>query len=386
MNKPFCEQIDRESLVEEYVRGKLQGEILTRFEQHLHECERHAREVQLEQSLRNGVIEFARNQVRSTIRKDLRPQEDMRYAILRYAAFLFVAVVVPLMLYYQFRVFQPDLKPAAVLPGQKASVDSVQERSTPAEEKSTESLLQSASAKKVAARARKTETIPPAVELQNQAEEGIAANDVLQSMATTGKTDEKLSSQPAPAVTPPAIEQPTLTLEEKQDLAVGQIAAGSKEQDQKSAAEAPQSVPEVAASETELLQDLARKGYATKPESAPIPGDTKEADSSRSEIVRLGYGVSAGGGKSSIEDQNINSQITAQQVALSNCTAGPDSAGFIIVKFQITGRGVVEDMQVMDTNIRNINIKECIIEKIRKWKFTAPGQETIITKKIYLKH
>ncbi len=107
MNKPFCEQIDRESLVEEYVRGKLQGEMRAQFEQHLRECERHTREVQLEKSLCSGVIEFARSQVRSTIRKDPRPREDMRYAILRYAAFLFVAVVVPLMLYYQFRIFQP---------------------------------------------------------------------------------------------------------------------------------------------------------------------------------------------------------------------------------------------------------------------------------------
>jgi hypothetical protein len=385
MNKPFCEQIDRELLVEEYVRGKLQGEIRAQFEQHLRECERHARQVQLEKSLRDGVIEFARSQVRSTIRKDLRPREDMRYAMLRYAAFLFVAVVVPLLLYYQFRIFQPDLQPADVLPGQKASADSVQERSAAAEEKSTEALIESAAARKVADRARKTETVTPAAELPTQKEEGIAANDVLQSMATIGKTDEKLASQAAPAVAPPAEEQPALTMKEQQDLAVGQIAAGSKRQNQKSAAEAPQSVPEVAEAEAESVQDFSTQGYLTKEQEVPISADLKKVDSSRSENVNLGYGVSAGGGKSSVDDKNLNSQITAQEAELLTCTAKPDSSAFILVKFQITGRGMVENLQVMDTNIRNINIKACIIEKIRKWKFTVPEQKMTVTRKIILK-
>jgi hypothetical protein len=360
MNKPFCDQIDRESLVEEYVRGKLPGALRAQFEQHLHECARHAREVQLEKSLRNGVIEFARSQVRSTIHKDLRPKEDMRYAILRYAAFLFVAVVIPLLLYYQFRIFQPALNPAEVIPAQPASADSVQKRSVAAAAKSAESLVESAAARKFAARAKKDESVPPVAppveEFAPEAEKGVAATEL-----------------------------PALEMEKQQDLAAGQIAAGSRERDQQSAAEVPQSVPGIAESKTKSLQDIGTKGYTTKERYEAKSGDLKETDSSQNEIMIRGYGVSAAGGKSYIDDQNIYNQISSQQTDLSACIPVRDSTAFITVTFMITKPGSVEKLQVTATNIRNANIEACIIEKIRHWQFKAMEQNKLVTRKIFLK-
>ncbi len=35
MDKKLCQQIDQESLVEQYVAGKLRGELLVQFEQHI---------------------------------------------------------------------------------------------------------------------------------------------------------------------------------------------------------------------------------------------------------------------------------------------------------------------------------------------------------------
>ena len=51
MNKLSCRQIDDEFLVEQYVAGKLTGELRDRFEQHISECPEHAKAVSLEKVL-----------------------------------------------------------------------------------------------------------------------------------------------------------------------------------------------------------------------------------------------------------------------------------------------------------------------------------------------
>ena len=107
MDKNFCRQIDKESLVEQYVAGKLRGDLLDQFEQHLKDCEDHARAVLLEKALKRGVSEYARGEIKSKLRNRLKKREDTRYMMLRYAAILLVAVVTPLLLYYQLNI-APD--------------------------------------------------------------------------------------------------------------------------------------------------------------------------------------------------------------------------------------------------------------------------------------
>jgi len=107
MDKNFCRQIDQESLVEQYVAGKLRGELLRQFEKHLKDCEDHAQALLLEKALKRGVTEFARGEIKSKLRNRLKKREDTRYMMLRYAAILLVAVITPLLIYYQLNV-APD--------------------------------------------------------------------------------------------------------------------------------------------------------------------------------------------------------------------------------------------------------------------------------------
>lgn len=109
MNKILCQQIDQESLVEQYVAGKLPGELLEQFEQHIKGCKDHARAVLLEKALKRGVLEFARGEIKAKLRNRLKKREDTRFMILRYAAILFVVVITPLLLYYQLNVAPEEM-------------------------------------------------------------------------------------------------------------------------------------------------------------------------------------------------------------------------------------------------------------------------------------
>jgi hypothetical protein len=109
MDKNFCQQIDQESLVEQYIAGNLRGELLEKFEQHIKECEDHAQAVLLEKAFKRGVTEFARGEIKTRLRHRLKKREDTRFLILRYAAILFVAVITPLIIYYQFNIAPEDM-------------------------------------------------------------------------------------------------------------------------------------------------------------------------------------------------------------------------------------------------------------------------------------
>jgi len=112
MDKNFCRQIDQESLVEKYIAGKLRGDLLEQFEQHLKGCEDHAQAVLLEKALKRGVSEFARGEIKTRLSKRLKKREDTRFMILRYAAILLVAVITPLILYYQLNVAPEEMAEA----------------------------------------------------------------------------------------------------------------------------------------------------------------------------------------------------------------------------------------------------------------------------------
>ena len=81
MNNDYCRQADKEMLVEAYVAGKLKGEVLNKFEDHLQYCKKHSQAVALEKALRKGITEYARSQMKVKIQKRLEKQHDTRFLL-----------------------------------------------------------------------------------------------------------------------------------------------------------------------------------------------------------------------------------------------------------------------------------------------------------------
>ena len=100
MDKTFCRKIDEELLIEQYVKGTLPQEMRSRIEEHLETCPVHAQALRLEKLLHHGITEYGRYEMKQRLQKGLRRSDDTRILILRFAAILFVAVFIPVVLYY----------------------------------------------------------------------------------------------------------------------------------------------------------------------------------------------------------------------------------------------------------------------------------------------
>ena len=154
MEKNFCKKIDQDSLIEQYVAGKLRGNILREVEQHIKECEDHAQAVLLEKALKRGVSDFARGEIKTRLRDRLKKREDTRFMILRYAAILLVAVITPLILYYQFNVAPEEMATSLPQKEQRSAVEESKEvlledkKQSALEEKSKESVRTSTTSEK----------------------------------------------------------------------------------------------------------------------------------------------------------------------------------------------------------------------------------------------
>ena len=117
MNDLNCHNFDEEYFVERYIAGELSAAEKNDFELHLQTCPVHAKAVALEKALKKGVKEFARNEIKSAIKKKYKKKEENRILILRFAAIFFLVVITPLILYYHY---QYDMEnEISILPAEK---------------------------------------------------------------------------------------------------------------------------------------------------------------------------------------------------------------------------------------------------------------------------
>jgi len=338
MYDSFCKEIDQELLVEQYVAGKLSGDLLYKFEQHINVCAEHANAVSLEKALRRGVREFARSEIKSRIKQRIHKREDMRIMILRFAAFLFVAVITPIILYYQF-VLVPDRIEEAQEQGKIASDTAY---SAPAQE---DDLSQQA----------KPEAVT--IDVAGPEDKGISSEERVEIMPPV-KSAQDIAGKAGEAVNEPqAVKPPEV--------------AGA-------AAEAEKSAEEYKLSQDILEEEtlVTRKRIGLTSVSA-----VREASDESSLYV-------------SAADQSLQAELTEMigqqmvlyQAQIQTCVENYLSnealnAYTIEIEFVIQPEGNITGVQVIKSAVKIPEIENCILEKIKTWKFQVKNTQCTVRKK-----
>ena len=339
MDKDFCRRIDKELLVEQYITGKLKGVLLEQFEQHIQKCAVHAQAVTLEKALKRGVTEFARGEIKTKLRERIQKRDDNRYILLRYAAILVVAVITPLLLYYQLNLTQENRTEAPGSPQKTAE--------EPAEQY--------------------TETEPTVAEPEIKQIPEQEEKDGIQGVGATeqGATDEtglkdvlndggaKMPEKPLPMSS-----QETKQGESLQILEIGE--------DQKKSAK------------------------------------NVESDYSTTKLVRSAnkMSVPASSRRISPQDQldilmiDLNKKIKSNESRIKNCMERSLNEKELLdyqirLSIKILKKGSVGEIKVLDAKVHSVDLENCITDIINEWTF-IPAQnereiERIIQYKEFLK-
>jgi hypothetical protein len=317
MDKKFCQQIDHESLVEQYVAGKLKGKLLEKFEKHLKECRDHAQAVLLEKAIKRGISDFARGEIKSNLKNRLKKKEDTRFLILRYAAILLVAVITPLLLYYQMNV-APDPM-------------SVSERE--------ESLSIGKSAEKSEGSVSEAEE-PAETELRTRS-------------SVNGTERENRIVPASPAESAENIPQGTAKAPEK----VGRLEDAQKKK-----------------AESEKNQNMLKAAKTSPPPkleaTRPLEEEIRTLQDEIPAMAARGY---SGEKESVFLNQEIEKKMKEDSLAIKTCIekfiSSSDRQTFLLsVTIQVLNGGKIGHVKIIKSSVKSSGLEACLFDIIKTWK------------------
>jgi hypothetical protein len=328
MDKLSCQQIDAEFLVEQYVAGKLTGELRDRFEEHIAECAEHAQAISLEKVFRRGVREFARSEIKSRIMSRAKKREDIRVLVLRFAAFLFVAVITPLILYYQFGIFQKEDKIAQV---------------------------------KILSDSDKTSSGPAVLERKMQETSATASTE------KAGKAlDENVAAQPESKGSGKTVTQP------EQIIAENEVPLSKAEEPQPAEAMRLEARSQVQSKDVSLTR---AKQVAGSKESLIVSTGTVTETIKPTVMV-----FSSDNTLQPDVAEKISPQMGHYEPEIHDClkkflVGNGDRYCQLSIEFVILPDGKTRSAKVLKTNIDLKESENCILEKINNWTFPAIDSE-----------
>jgi hypothetical protein len=337
MYDSFCKQIDKEFLVEKYVAGKLSGDVLNKFEQHLTVCAKHANAVALEKVLKRGVREFARSEIKSHIKQRIHKREDMRIMILRFAAFLFVAVITPIILYYQFVLvparFEETQEPGKIASDTVYSTTIHEDDLSHQAEPQTESIDITKPQDKSSSREEQAETVLRPKSSQEKISKASEAEDELQ------------------AVIPPEVNRAAPE-------------SGKSTQEYKLSSDISEEESQITGKRVGLISVSA--GGEARDESSLYVSTTDQ--SLQEELKR-----------------EISQQMVPYQTQIKTCVENFLSdaalnAYTIEIEFVVQPEGNITGVQVIKSTMESTEIEKCILEKIKTWKFQVKNTQCTVRK------
>jgi hypothetical protein len=284
----------------------------------------------LEKALQRGITEFARGELKTKLKKRLKKRENTRYLILRYAAILFIAVITPLLIYYQFSVnesayFELTPYPDDYSTGEKAdsvySVSPLPPAPPPPPEKSDK--------KTTVSRMNQRTATQPRIETETVTGPGAAASEVEDGTAAKPAVSNEVKQRAARA----AVER-----EEK-------MADGLAEK-----------------SELPVLTDMMTAQKMPSVASAP----TGTADSPLSKIHR-------------ILDQKIHEENKQLKECMEEFLSGPELNDYRAeISLNIGKTGSVRNVKITDSSTHSEKLEHCLIQLMENWTFEADSVERFV--------
>jgi hypothetical protein len=259
----------------------------------------------------------------------LKKREDTRFMMLRYAAILLVAVITPLILYYQFNIAPDEMADSVTQIEDKAVTDN-SKKITEEEDQREEREI-------------KTKEPAPAQSGEKPVQPAAPASGVsLRESEEAEQSNEEVS------------------INSKQSRL-----AESKEIEQLlKSVEAP-SVPKIEADVPPEDETLARR--------------SKSAGSSA-------Y-MSAQGTAQPDRSAQLNAKILQDSLAIRKCIdthlSESDKVTFKIdLSIQIQKSGKIETVNVLESTHKSVKLEECLINIIKKWTLLRMERDQLITKQI----
>lgn len=328
MKNDFCKIIDKQFLVEQYVAGKLKGQILVQFEEHVRDCALHAEAVSLEKSLKRGVSDFARNEIRMKLRNRLKKREDTRFLILRVAAVLFVAVITPLIIYYQF-----NIEPDNISETFETSRQIRQDKSLEVTSVESEPVPPSPPASGIRSVEKKSRTSSAKIQPTTK--------QVSESKSDAISGDSPMMSSGA-SVTPKEISAPDEDISEEAVMGF---------------------------SEEETLSEHTVAAVQKTAPAARGKGFAKKQYPTKMELL---------------VDDKYKSQRTQILSCIENKLSGKERDEYALsLKIYIDDDGKVTEIRTVKTSVDNRDVETCILNIIKAWEFEAGTGESIVEKVIY---
>ncbi len=329
MDKNFCQQIDRELLVEQYVCGRLKGDLLEKFENHIQGCEVHAQAVTLEKAIKRGVSEFARSEIKSKLHDRLKKREDTRFLLLRYAAVLFVAVITPLLLYYQFNI-GPTRTVKMETP--KPAPSTIREKEKPA-----------------------VKAPGPVATVVNEKKEPLLPKQTSDKRSSRGISRRKTGYGSSGGGT-----------RDTETLQGPKTAPPEPEMDVKIADESSQEL-DTDYSEQEEIKGVQGFNAVSSAKDLVLKKDVQS-------IMMLEF------------DKKVEKEYSTIELCIKTHLKENERPGYQIrLSIQIAPSGDVGEIKVLEANIRSSELEVCMINIIKNWTFSPGIEDTTIEKTIIYK-
>ena len=370
MNDSFCQKIDKENLIEKYINGELSSSLVKKLEKHLTVCHKHEKAVALEKMIKEGITEYARNGIKANLRKRIQKTNETRSLILRFAAILFVATITPLILYYHFNIDKP------VSSDKKES-----EMYSPVEAEEIKSMEK-----------RKYET--PVKSIKPQKDIGSAAEKQEKEIMIESPdlAEDEIGERP---VQPAKVKREELKkpVKEEKELIEGLLG---------SSGERTMSSPSIPAAnratsgkgEIDKMKELpmmAPPSAARGKKSAADQISLEEEFMSDAVISEISSGGLAPEEESDRSGVDIERQLTNYDESVYECcdrykqTVKDDSI-IINIELTILQNGFVDNVNIINSSIKNEIIMECIIQKIKTFHFSKQKEKIIVEKKYVYKN